>query len=309
MKKLFISIIALVCAMTMSAQTTADVTLRLESQSGSVCEMYLFAGPDLAANPERGSFMPNASNPEDVNIYAVDPANENRYASFGNETLVNIPVGIITSKEAAALQNYTINFEVYENAEVLKLKDLVTGDEIDIIDGDSYAFTIAAATDPSYVEGTYSVIANRFVINYNASTYPVASVTTNAYGLATFSYDQNLTAIEAGVKLYKGAISGEYLNLTQVDYVEAGEGVLVYGEANTTYHFSAGTGTSDFSGNELKAASAWAYPHAGYNAYVLSGSSLYLYEGDAMKPNKAFLLLSTGAGVQWKFWCRAPRFP
>ena len=185
----------------------------------------------------------------------------------------------------------------------------MTGDEIDIIDGDSYAFTIAAATDPSYVEGTYSVIANRFVINYNASTYPVASVTTNAYGLATFSYDQNLTAIEAGVKLYKGAISGEYLNLTQVDYVEAGEGVLVYGEANTTYHFSAGTGTSDFSGNELKAASAWAYPHAGYNAYVLSGSSLYLYEGDAMKPNKAFLLLSTGAGVQWKFWCRAPRFP
>ena len=165
MKKLFISIIALVSAMTMTAQTTADVTLRLKSQSGSVSEMYLFAGPDLAANPERGSLMVNASNPEDINIYAVDPANGNRYSSFGNETLVNIPVGIITSKEAASLQNYTIHFEVLENAEVLKLMDLVTGTETEITNGGSYAFTIAAATDPSYVEGTYSTIADRFVIN------------------------------------------------------------------------------------------------------------------------------------------------
>lgn len=170
MKKLFISIIALVSAMTMTAQTTADVTLRLESQSGSVSELYLFAGPDLAATPERGSLMVNASNPEDINIYAVDIANNNRYGSFGDETLLNVPVGIITSKEAEALQNYTIHFEVYENVEVLKLKDLVTGVETPIIDGGSYAFTISAATDPSFVEGSYSTIADRFVINYTYVT-------------------------------------------------------------------------------------------------------------------------------------------
>ena len=288
MKKLFISIIAMVSALTMSAQTTADVTLRLESQSGSVSELYLFAGPDLAASPERGSFMKNESNPEDINIFAIDPVNNNRYGSFGNEALVNIPVGIITSKEAAALQNYTLHFEVYENDEVLKLKDLVTGTETTIADGGSYAFTIAAATDPSFVEGSYSVIADRFVINY--VSYP-AQVKTNAYGLATFSYVENLVAVEAGVKLYKGAVSGDVLGLTQVDYVAAGQGVIVYGEANTIYHFNDGNGTSDFAGNELKPATAWAG-----QGYVLSGNLLYVYEGADFPANKAFLEIpSSGA--------------
>lgn len=165
MKKLFISIIASVCAMTISAQTTADVTLRLQSQSGSVSELYLFAGPDLAAKPERGSFLVNASNPEDINIFAIDPVNGNRYSSFGNEDLENIPVAIITSKEEAALQKYTIHFQVYEAVETLKLKDLVTGIETEITNGGSYEFTINTATDPSYIEGNYSVIANRFIIN------------------------------------------------------------------------------------------------------------------------------------------------
>lgn len=290
MKKLFISIIALVCAMTMSAQITADVTLRLQSQSGSVCEMYLFAGPDLAASPERGSFMANASNPEDVNIYAIDPINNNRYASFGNGTLVNIPVGIITSKEAAALQNYTIHFEVYENADVLKLKDLVTGTETDIIDGGSYAFTIAAATDPSYVEGTYSVIADRFVINYDNTVF-VTSVTTNAYGWASFSYDANLIAsYPAGLKIYKGAINGDVLDLTVVDHVAANQGVIVKGAPNTEYFFAAGAGTSDFADNDLKPASAWA-SHTG-TIFCLKGDALYEYVGSDMPANKAYLEIS-----------------
>ena len=382
MKKLFISIIALVCAMTMSAQTTADVTLRLQSQSGSVCELYLFAGPDLAASPERGSFMANASNPEDVNIYAVDPANGNSYASFGNETLVNIPVGIITSKEAAALQNYTIHFEVFEDAEVLKLKDLVTGTETNITNGGSYAFTIAAATDPEYVEGKYSTIANRFLINYervsvtgswswdpwldfvengdgtasvtkeltagwynfglhfgttwatNGYAYkrsytstsnfvggsgdnmslnadvdgiytfkweyatntfsiifpaltPVCSVTTNEYGWASFSYNQDLMAIESGLKIYKGAISGDVLNLSEVNYVKADEGVILYGTPGATYSFGASTDDSDFAGNDLKPASAWA-SHAG-TIYCLKGDALYEYTGSTMPDNKAYL--------------------
>ena len=95
--------------------------------------------------------------------------------------------------------------------------------------------------------------------------------------------------------MYKGALSGETLDLDEVDYVKAGEGVILYGQANTTYHFIAGAGSADFSGNELLAASAWQYPHAG-TAYVLSGSSLYIYEGENMKPNKAFLLLEANSG-------------
>ena len=294
MKKLFISIIALVSAMTMTAQTTADVTLRLESQSGSVCELYLFAGPDLAASPERGSFMANASNPEDVNIFALDPANNNRYASFGNETLVNIPLGIITSKEAEAAQSYTIHFEVYESAYVLKLKDLLTGTETTITDGDSYAFTITAATDPSFVEGTYSVIADRFVINYDATAF-VTSVTTNAYGWATFSYDANLQlALPAGLKIYTGVFDGDHtLNLNEVNYVKANEGVVVFGAPNTTYYFAAG-GSGANGTNNLKPSSA--YTVGDQNVYILKGEELREYVGTtALAANKAYLQLPAAA--------------
>ena len=163
---------------------------------------------------------------------------------------------------------------------------------------DNMWFEIENGTVDNVYTFTWTFATNTLTITYpDAAPVYAATVTTNAYGLATFSYDADLQVVESGVKLYKGAISGEYLDLDEVDYVKAAEGVIVYGAANTTYHFNAGTGTSDFSGNELKAASTWAYPHAGYDAYVLSGSSLYLYEGDNMKPNKAFLLLPSSSSA------------
>ncbi len=293
MKKLFLSFIALVSAMTMSAQTTADVTLRLESESGSVSEMYLFAGPDLVTTPERGSFMVNASNPEDINIYAVDPTTNGKYSSYGNGTLVNIPVEIITSKEVAAKQNYTIKFEVFEDAEVLKLKDLVTGAETDIVNGDSYNFSVTAGNAPSYVEGSYSVIANRFVINYVA---PVTTVTTNAYGFASFSYTEDLKLATAGAKLYTGAISGEALDMTEVDYVKAGEGVIVKGAANTTYNLVEGTGTSVYGVNALIASANWTA--ATEDAYFLVGNEFKKYTGtEAVPAGKAYLIYTTTGGA------------
>lgn len=174
MKKILLSVLALISATTMFAQSIdADVTITLESQggSGSISELYMFCGSYFATTPERGSFMPTASNPEDINVYAIDPINGNRYSSFGDETLVNIPLGIITSKEEEAKQTYKLKFDVYENTITLKLKDLLTGTEVDIVDGDSYSFTISSDPTspnytPGYTEGSYSTIANRFVINY-----------------------------------------------------------------------------------------------------------------------------------------------
>ncbi len=167
---MLISAIALFMTMMVSAQVTADVTLRLESESGSVCDLYLFAGPDLGVNPERGSFFANASNPEDVNIYAVDPTTGNKYSSFGNEVLTNIPIGVITSKEAEAKQNYTIRFTVDANTETLKLTDLVTGTVTEITNGGHYDFSVTSANAPSYEEGSYSTIAKRFIINHDPSS-------------------------------------------------------------------------------------------------------------------------------------------
>jgi len=239
--------------------------------------------------------MANASNPEDVNIYAIDPANNNRYASFGNETLENIPVGIITSKEAAALQNYTIHFEVYEDAEVLKLKDLVTGTETDIIDGGSYAFTIAASTDPSYVEGAYSVIADRFFINYNAAA--LHSVTTNAYGFCSFASASAVT-LPAGLKAYKGAFNASDFSLT-LSYigqvVPANEGVILWTPsqtAQTFYYTIGGSSSADMSDNDF-AGAVTAKPVAEISAsaiYCLHGNELMKYVGSEDIPaGKAYL--------------------
>ena len=292
MKKIFSSFIALVCAMTMSAQITADVTLRLESQSGSSSEMYLFAGPYLATHPERGSLFVNASNPEDINIYAIDPVNSNRYSSFGNEVLENIPVGFITSKEALALQSYTIHFDVYTNTEVLKLKDLVTGDEVNITNGGSYTFVVTEMNEPSYVEGQYSAINDRFVINYVPA--PVYSVTTNIDGWASYSSDVDLVA-PAGLTVYAGTIVDEELILTSVDYIKANEGVIVKGEAGLTYTLTPGSGSDSYT-NDLKPSSAWA-SHSG-TIYCLHNegvgtTAFYRYIGSDMPANKAYLQIST----------------
>lgn len=170
MKKLLISAMALFATMTLSAQVTADVTLRLESESGSTCDLYLFAGPDLGVTPERGSFFANASNPEDVNIYAVDPSTSNKYSSYGDAVLTSIPLGIITSKEAESKQNYTIHFTVDVSTETLKLVDLVACTVTDITNGGHYDFSVTSANAPAFVEGTYSTIADRFVINFPVAT-------------------------------------------------------------------------------------------------------------------------------------------
>ena len=168
--------------------------------------------------------------------------------------------------------NFANSYQLYDNVtnQYIALDGSVT----------DYAFTATA--------GRVNV-ENRFSIYAPAPTYET-SVTTNAKGLATFSYDSDLQAVENDVKLYKGDLNGNELVLSGVNYVKANEGVIVYGAANTTYHFNVGTGTSDFTGNELLPASAWDYEaQDGYSIYVLSGNMLYLYEGDQMKPNKAFL--------------------
>ena len=166
--------------------------------------------------------------------------------------------------------------------------------EHDALAGNMKLQTEAAGTYTfkwEYATRTFSIIFPAVVPVY------AAEVTTNASGLATFSYASDLAPVEA-FKIYKGAVSGENLNLTQVNDVKAGEGVIVYGAANTTYHFNAGTATSDFTGNELIAASAWSASHDGYDIYVLSGNALYLYEGDDFPANKAFLKIAqSGSGA------------
>ena len=261
----------------MAVDYTAKANLLLQATSDEDCEMYLRQSNEYGALEGYDMYMDNRQ----VALYAINGNQKLQMAKAAD--LTNLALGLKTDASTA----YTITVSGVAGA-TLRLFDLLNQEEYDLTEGAVINITAAAN----------ATIEDRFVINYVApAPQYAAEVTTNAYGLATFSFDQPLAPVEAGVKLYKGAISGNDLNLTPVADYAAEQGVVVYGEANTTYHFAAiNSVTADFSGNELKAASTWLYPHAGTTAYVLSGSSLYIYEGENMKPNKAFLLLEANSG-------------
>ena len=296
MKKIFSLCVAAIAAITMTAQDIA-VNIKIVAQSGGESTLLLASGTGVSS-ADNATLVAPLANSDNVAIYV--PEGAERYSIYATDgEFVNLPLAFISDRMPASVQNYTLHFEDVlggTGTGSLKIKDLVTGTEQTILDGGSYG-PFDATVASGFAAGTNNVIANRFVINYDEATYSVVEVTTNANGLATFSFDQNVQPVEA-FKIYKGAVSGENLNLTQVNDVKAGEGVIVYGAANTTYHFNAGTGTSVFDGNELIAASAWEHPHAGFDTYVLSGNALYLYEGDLFPANKAFLKIAqSGSGA------------
>ena len=260
----------------MAVNYSATATLNLSATSGYGSVMYLQQSNAFGELDGAEMYM------DVVGLYAIKGTTPLQIAQAADFT--NVALGLKTD----ASTSYTITVSGATG-------DLVLYDLADMTNIKSYPLVNGQI---EFTAPANSTIEDRFVINYVApAPQYAAEVTTNAYGLATFSFDQPLAPVEAGVKLYKGAISGNDLNLTQVVDYAAEQGVVVYGEANTTYHFEVINGaTADFSGNELKAASTWAYPHAGTTAYVLSGSSLYIYEGENMKPNKAFLLLEANSG-------------
>jgi hypothetical protein len=398
MKKIFALALAAVSTASMFAAINSQVTLYLDTDSKEV-EARVACGDTYSPFNAGASayYAPQYGNPSNIGMYVQYQGGS--FMELNAPELINVPLVVVTSREASALQNYELFAEVGANHTTpIYLTDLRPdggGDPVTIELNNLTDYSFTLKDEPAFVEGTNSVIADRFVINYNyvnlngdfdnpdgggawiwlndfvehgqtatkeytlpadawchfkvvengvdyadgfafdesnkshlftttgwtqqltlhtgeagvytftwnyttntlEITFPTpapvyaAEVTTNAYGLATFSYNADLEAVESGVKLYKGAIDGEFLDVDEVNYVKADEGVIVYGEANTTYHFNVGNGeTSSFAGNQLLPSSAWNLAEQdGFDIYVLSGNLLYLYEGTEMKPNKAFL--------------------
>ena len=115
------------------------------------------------------------------------------------------------------------NNSVYKGR-ALTLYDRVTGVSHAISEGESFAFSV----DLSLV-GQHAV-NDRFFINLAADDFAY-SLTTNAYGWASYSNDVEdvVATVPAGLKIYKGALNGDVLDLTVVDHVAAGQGVIVKG--------------------------------------------------------------------------------
>ena len=291
MKK--IAILSSVVMMSISAMaqvvTVSQITLSSASQGDKI--LRVVAASQFSAGYDNG-YDAIVGAGQDGGLYVI-LAGE-RYTKLAIDALPdNLPLGF----GSVADTEYTLTFSNFSGASYT-IYDRVANKtitvassaniQIDGVDADpanQYSFTIDESEKNSQIN-------DRFVINYNASTYVLATVTTNAYGWASFSYGANLEAVEGGLTIYKGAISGDVLNLADMDYVAANEGVIIYGTASTTYHFVAGTGSSDFTGNDIKPASAWA-SHSG-TIFVLHDEALYQYTGSDMPANKAYLQISSG---------------
>ena len=212
-------------------------------------------------------------------MYMYSYIGAEKYSTIATNNLDGLHVDFITN---LLDYEYTMTFEVFTLApgRTLDIYDLDKNQRTDIDPSESYTFTATKG---------HNEIKDRFIINYVAPAYET-SVTTNAYGWATFSYTTDVEPVNPASKVYKGTISGELLNLTEVDYVKAGEGVIVYGAPSTTYYFAVGNGAADFTGNALKATAT--YNTSMKNVYVLKGNAFLEYVGtNALAANKAYIQL------------------
>ena len=276
MKKFILSALSLMMALTMSAityQTQVSITL---DDGTYLPALVVGESSDLAAGVNNG-YAGEIQNLDEMPLAIYAIYGGVKYSTFSTKSYTNLPVGIKTTEATT----YHLYFDDVTGS--VNLYDKKTGAPVPVTEGGDYEFTISH-------EEKNSLINDRFYINYDPTAF-VTSVTTNDYGWATFSYNQDLVPVNSAIQtLYKGAINGEYLDLTSVDYVPNGQGVLVKGEANTTYYFAAGSGNDVFTDNDLKATST--YNTSMKNVYVLKGNAFLEYVGtNALAANKAYIQL------------------
>ena len=286
MKKLFISLMAVLFSAYVVAADSAIARITITgTTSGGSAQITLIENPSYSAGYDNGYDAPCNINlaedlPKTLHIYSYIGAN--KYSTIATNNLDGLHVDFITN---LLDDEYTMTFEVFTLApgRTLDIYDLDEHVRKDIDPSESHTFTATKG---------HNEIKDRFIINYVAPAYET-SVTTNAYGWATFSYTTDVEPVNPASKVYKGTISGELLNLTEVDYVKAGEGVIVYGAPSTTYYFAVGNGAADFTGNALKATAT--YNTSMKNVYVLKGNAFLEYVGtNALAANKAYIQLPAG---------------
>ncbi len=298
MRKIFTMALALIASISMYAGVVSDVTLTLANDYDDMHEAYVYLKVGDTYDPfsatNCSSYMPgmNLGNSGNVDMYATYGAAN--YTGLNAGSLVNIPLVVITNCEAADKQDYTIYVDLGTNhTQAVTLTDLRSSEGIKTVTlTGTTQFTFDLGEEANFVAGTHSVIADRFVINYDP-TVPVATVTTNEEGWATFAFNQNVVAENTiDLTVYAGAINGEELTLSAVDYVKAGEGVVVKGAATTTYNFLLGSGSSDFSANDLIGCPAAATVLAGTNfvlSYQNNVTAFYQYTGTTIPAGTAYL--------------------
>lgn len=279
MKKVFISILAAALTLSAFAGETARVTIQLTSTNATygTDELELKENTDRTAAYESGydaEKMMSQANKHSVLLYAF--VGDQPCSTVATNDLDGAVIGFTTNKYDT---DYKLVFSNVSGRE-LKLYDRVLKTTTTITNSLEYSF--------SATEGRVAV-NDRFIIGL-----PSYSVTMNEYGWASFSGYDDL-AIPAGLNAYAGVLSGDVLNLNIADYIQANQGVILYGDANQTYVLNLGTGSFDFGGNDLKPSSAWE-SHSG-TIFCLKGDALYQYTGATMPANKAYLQVGGGSSA------------
>ena len=280
MKKIILSALSMMVALTMSAITYQD-QVSITVDDGTYMNTIVVGEADELPAGINNGYASEIQNLDEMPLAIYALYNGVKYNPFAMKSYENQPLGIKTTGETT----YTLYFD--DVTGTVNLYDKKLGAAVPVTESGDYEFTITN-------EEKNSLLNDRFYLNYNAAAFAY-SLTTNAYGWASFSIEAEdvVATVPTGLKIYKGALAGDVLSLTEVDYVPMSEGVIVFGEPNTKYYFAAGSGSSDYSGNSLKPSSAWT-SNTG-NIYVLHDEALYQYTGSDMPANKAYLPLPGGA--------------
>ena len=313
MRKISAFLFAMVCTLSMSAAIQSKLGIYMYSDANDWLEEGVLIGAGDSYAPFNdancASYFGVGSNTNNYGVYAVYQGGN--YSELYAPELVNIPLVVITSAEPAAKQGYSFYIEwngAANNSQPVYLTDLRApggSQTVELTDTYEYAFDLSG--EAAYVEGTKSVIADRFILNYNPSAF-VTSVTTNEDGWASFAYTADVApAYPAGLRIYKGALDNSnpdapVINLTQVTAIPAGAGVFVKGEPLTTYHFSATTAAA-LTNNSIVGCTTATDPagisDAIYTLRNVGGeTALYHYEGTAAIPaGKAYLPIPVGSSA------------
>ncbi len=291
MKKLFISMLGLVCSLSLMATQTAYVQIDIVGTTYpaySTNSLYLTEDSERNASYESGydsQDMGTLSNDYSVLIYGF--VGSTKCSSVATDDLTGLEIGFTTNNVDT---EYKLQFFDFDGQEFILYDRLLHTSTVINASTPDYPFTAAAGR----VE-----VNDRFVIGVPAAY----TVTPKGSGYASFSATE-ATVIPAGVTVYKAEYDGvSVLTLTAIaDYIPANTGVIVAGTADLDYSFAVVTDPAavmpDMSGNNLKPSTAFDGTGEIYCLrHVGSESAFYQYTGATMPANKAFLKLVGGAAA------------
>ena len=292
MKKMFISVVALAMSMMAMATETAYVELRLTGNSGLYDEMTMTEDDSYTNAYEDGADAAKImyqANTRSVLIYGIVDG-----LQCGDLAEANLDGHVIGFKTNMIDVNYTLSFEVAEGR-ALTLFDRVTGVSHNIVEGESFNFSV----DASLVG--QKEVNDRFYINMTAAD--IHTITTNAYGFCSFASAEAVT-LPVGLKAYKGAYeaSDNSLTLTYIgQVVPANEGVILWTpeEISKEFAYTIGGTAPAVSGNDFVGVVAATDP-AGISGdiYCLHGNELMKYVGTEDIPaGKAYLPVSASSSA------------